>query len=405
MGRAGDSEYINTLVMNNSRAYLHGYVDGVWDYTLGGIESGIESYFNERLEMKEYVRDTFSGKNDEPWFMQARKMGAIGIQYTTGLPTYSMVGMQEDANQMVVNTVHTVSQMNMQDWINLGFAPAKLVYDKGVYFYHCLQSEEAMEGLYYGGGYVAGTTTGIAVDAIVGDVADAGRVADKADDVADASRIADRKTDAIEGGAPTNTNQYCLSGEEHFEAYKEMFGAENVEWTSRDTLSSADRLRIQDWAYPPTDELYLKYKDVYQNDLYFNQATGKVNWPNYDGFVPESINYETLREGTQFVRIGEPSGEFLGTTTDSFGKRSLAPFSDPSITSTPVNYYELLDDTEFLTGDIAPWFDFEGGGKQFLVYKPDGTKYTVQELLDADILKDITDQVKKGEIILDTSIK
>lgn len=51
--------------------------------------------------------------------------------------------------------------------------------------------------------------------------------------------------------------QYCLSGEEHFEAYIEMFGAENVEWTSRDTLSSADRLRIQDWAYPPTDELYL----------------------------------------------------------------------------------------------------------------------------------------------------
>ncbi len=214
-----------------------------------------------------------------------------------------------------------------------------------------------------------------------------------------------RKLNAIEGGSPTNTNRYCLSGEEHFGAYKEMFGAENVEWTSRDTLSSADRLRIQDWAYPPTDELYLKYKNIYQNDLYFNQATGKVNWPNYDGFVPESINYETLREGTQFMRIGEPSGEFLGTTTDPFGKRSLAPFSDPSITSTPIKYYELLDDTEFLTGDIAPWFDFEGGGKQFLVYKPDGTRYTVQELLDADILKDITAQVEKGEIIIDTTIK
>lgn len=60
----------------------------------------------------------------------------------------------------------------------------------------------------------------------------------------------------VKSGRPTNPNRYCLSGEEHFEAYKEMFGAENVEWTSRDTLSSADRLRIQDWAYPPTDELY-----------------------------------------------------------------------------------------------------------------------------------------------------
>lgn len=72
--------------------------------------------------------------------------------------------------------------------------------------------------------------------------------------------------------------------------------------------------------------------------------------------------------------------------------------------STPIKYYELLDDTEFLTGDIAPWFDFEEG-KQFLVYKPDGTRYTVQELLDADILKDITAQVEKGEIIIDTTIK
>ena len=206
-------------------------------------------------------------------------------------------------------------------------------------------------------------------------------------------------------GVSTNSNRYCLSGEEHYEAYKEMFGAENVEWTSRDTLSSADRLRIQGWAYPPTDELYLKYKNVYQNDLYFYQATGKVNWPNYDGFVPESINYETLREGTRFMRIGESSGEFLGTTTDPFEKRSLAPFSDPSITSTPIKYYELLDDTEFLTGDIAPWFDFDGGGKQFLAYKPDGNRYTIQELLDADILKDITEQVKKGEIIIDASIK
>ena len=131
MGRAGDSEYINTLVMNNSRAYLHGYVDGVWDYTLGGIESGIESYFNERLEMKEYVRDTFSGKNDEPWFMQARKLGAIGMQYTTGAPAYSMVGLQEDTNRMLVDTAYTVTQMNIQDWITLGMAPARLAYDSG----------------------------------------------------------------------------------------------------------------------------------------------------------------------------------------------------------------------------------------------------------------------------------
>ena len=34
------------------------------------------------------------------------------------------------------------------------------------------------------------------------------------------------------GSTSTGTNQYCLTGEEHFEAYKEMFGAENVEWVT-----------------------------------------------------------------------------------------------------------------------------------------------------------------------------
>ena len=38
------------------------------------------------------------------------------------------------------------------------------------------------------------------------------------------------------GDIPYNSNRYSLSGEEHYEAYKEMFGAENVEWTSSETL-------------------------------------------------------------------------------------------------------------------------------------------------------------------------
>ena len=72
-----------------------------------------------------------------------------------------------------------------------------------------------------------------------------------------------------------------------------------------------------------------------------------------------------------------------------------------------------LDDSEIFfknTDDIKPLektksMTIGGGGKQFLAYKPNGTRYTVQELLDADILKDITVQVEKGEIIIDTNIK
>ena len=43
-----------------------------------------------------------------------------------------------------------------------------------------------------------------------------------------------------------------------------MFGADNVEWISRDTLSYADRLRIQNWGdNAPIDEIYIKYKDIF----------------------------------------------------------------------------------------------------------------------------------------------
>jgi len=71
---------------------------------------------------------------------------------------------------------------------------------------------------------------------------------------------------------------------ERNEYFKKMYGAENVEWTSRDTLSIADRLRIQKWRFPPNDKLYIEYKQVYQDSLYYNQVTGEINWLTDDGF-------------------------------------------------------------------------------------------------------------------------
>ena len=32
------------------------------------------------------------------------------------------------------------------------------------------------------------------------------------------------------------------------------------------------------WDYTPDDELYLKYKDVFDNPRYYNQETGAINW-------------------------------------------------------------------------------------------------------------------------------
>ena len=171
-------------------------------------------------------------------------------------------------------------------------------------------------------------------------------------------------------------NKYCLSGEEHYEAYVEMFGAESVEWTSRDTLSSADRLRVQNWEYRPTDELYLKYKDVYQNNLYFDQATGKIYWPKDDGFAgyPDFI---TLSPGTIIDRYGSDYGTFTSPVGIPYDNRALAP----DTILKPYSIFEVVEPIDVQSGEIAPWFDQPGGGTQYIL--PD----SVNDLINAGKLR------------------
>ena len=164
-----------------------------------------------------------------------------------------------------------------------------------------------------------------------------------------------------------------------------------------DVVSEGDRIKIDSWEYTPSDELYLKYKNVYDNPLYYNQTTGKIYWPKDDGFKEGSKINTVIAEGTIFKRYGQNSGEFLGNSTDSFEARALAPHSEGA----EVHYYQLTEDYEMTAGRAAPWFGSEGGAEQFVKYKPDGSKYTIKELEDMGILEDITDLVEKGEIKID----
>ena len=166
---------------------------------------------------------------------------------------------------------------------------------------------------------------------------------------------------------------------------------------SSTTISQADRTKINGWEYTPSDELYLKYKEVYDNPLYYDQVTGKIHWPPEDGFQAGSKVDEVVKKDTIFKRYGENSGEFLGNATDTFESRALAPHSE----NAKIHYYRLVEDYEMTTGRVAPWFGSNGGAEQFVKYKPDGSKYTIKELEDAGILEDITDLVEKGEIKVD----
>ncbi|GKX28615.1 hypothetical protein SH1V18_10950 [Vallitalea longa] len=164
-----------------------------------------------------------------------------------------------------------------------------------------------------------------------------------------------------------------------------------------DSIKKVDRLRIDKWDYTPTDELYLKYKKVYDDPLFYDQATGKIHWPVDDGFKAGTKGDSIIKEGKVFKRYGENTGEFLGSATDSFESRALAPHSE----NASIHYYQLTEDYKMTSGKAAPWFGSDGGADQFVKYKPDGTKYTIKELEDAGILEDITDLVERGEILID----
>lgn len=163
------------------------------------------------------------------------------------------------------------------------------------------------------------------------------------------------------------------------------------------SISSEDRKKIQGWKFTPSDELYIKYKEIYDNPKYYNQKTGEIHWPPNDGFKEGSKCKKVIPADTLFKRYGANNGEFLGNSVDSFESRALAPHSEGA----EIHYYQLVEDYEFTTGKAAPWFGSEGGAQQYVVYKPDGSKYTIKELEEAGIIEDVTELVNKGEIVIE----
>ena len=144
------------------------------------------------------------------------------------------------------------------------------------------------------------------------------------------------------------------------------------------TISSADRIKIDAWDYTPSDELYLKYKKVFDNPKYYNQKTGAINWPQNDGFASTPID-EVLQPGTRIDRYGSDFGSFTSPEGIPYEMRAVAPGTDLK----PYSVFEVVEPINVKAGEIAPWFDEPGGGIQYLL--PD----TVDELLDAGILRRI----------------
>ncbi|RUT46774.1 DUF4237 domain-containing protein [Paenibacillus anaericanus] len=153
-------------------------------------------------------------------------------------------------------------------------------------------------------------------------------------------------------------------------------------------LSVEDRVRISDWSYPPDGKLYNKYQSVYTEPKYYDQKTGNINWPgengdpNINGFLLGISEDMTLKKGMLIDRYGSPVGNFFSPEGIPYEQRALAPHSDYA----DYYVYKIVQDFEVEGGIIAPWFDRPGGGLQYIKYKPDGDKYSLEELVDLGYL-------------------
>lgn len=135
------------------------------------------------------------------------------------------------------------------------------------------------------------------------------------------------------------------------------------------SISSEDLKKIQGWKNPPSEEVYLKNKKLFDNPKYYNQTTGEPIWPgqngdpNIDGFLNGKYEDTKLRPGEQIDRYGGNNGTFFGDEGTTIPERAMAPNSDFS----KYNKYVVAREMPVRKGKIAPWFDQPGGGIQYQI--------------------------------------
>ena len=125
------------------------------------------------------------------------------------------------------------------------------------------------------------------------------------------------------------------------------------------SISQGDRIKIDAWDYTPDDELYLKYKDVFDNPKYYNQETGAINWPENNGFADVPMD-EVLQPGARIDRYGSDYGSFTSPEGTPYEMRAVAPGTDQR----PYSVFEVVEPINVKSGSIASWFDEPGRGIQ-----------------------------------------
>ena len=134
------------------------------------------------------------------------------------------------------------------------------------------------------------------------------------------------------------------------------------------SISSEDMKKIQGWKNPPSEEVYLKNKKVFDNPKYYNQTTGEPIWPgqngdpNIDGFLHGYSELDIIPKGSRINRYGDNgNAQYFSPVETTLAERALPPGTE----NKKLLEIEVLQDIPCSSGKIAPWFDQPGGGIQY----------------------------------------
>lgn len=204
------------------------------------------------------------------------------------------------------------------------------------------------------------------------------------------AEVPNAKVEEVDVAKATETDDFNSKTDDYVPFADQMSEADTQryeQWTkyAEAGIRPEDRVKLQDWAYPPEPEFYLANKSVYDNPDYFNQITGNPVYPgtpesalgrvdgsvHKDGFLNGEYKESVLLPGTKINRIGSnPTGRYFSPEGATFGEKALPPFMKLQ----PNSDYIVLKEIPTKEGIVAPWFDEPGLGIQYL------TDLTIDEL-------------------------
>ena len=159
-------KYLDDYIIRNNRSLSHGFVDGFWDFTLGGVENTIHSLGNNIKEPALYLVKTVKGNNGESTGQKAWKIPLAVLQLGAGVPLFTS-GERAEKDIAAIKKVLSgdVKIPNREELKGSIKAVEAGIYadfqrDPNAFI------NNFIEKCYYGAGYISGAAVGTAVDFI-----------------------------------------------------------------------------------------------------------------------------------------------------------------------------------------------------------------------------------------------